>query len=288
MGGGSYSVDRSLDRRVSYNSMDRYEIFSSRTINSEMDPRNTIRESCDSDEHPETIPIIIGLDVTGSMGHVPEQFIRESMTSIMDSLYQKGLKDSQILFLGIGDHECDKFPLQVGQFESDDELLDKWLKNIYLEGGGGGNGGESYMLAWLYAARHTRIDSFEKRSKKGYVFTIGDEPNLKRLDEKSIREIFGADSVAKNITSDLLYREASEKYNVFHIGVTETSQGSRVETQREWREALGNHYIMVERSKEIPSIIASIIINELSSSNVSNSPTVLTDDNTEESEEIIL
>ena len=58
--------------------------------------------------------------------------------------------------------KCDSAPLQVGQFESSDELLDKWLTNIYFEAGGGGNGGESYALAWYFAALKTATDSMEK------------------------------------------------------------------------------------------------------------------------------
>lgn len=73
------------------------------------------------------------------MGHVPEDFIKSGMTKMMAGLYGTGLVDAQVLFMGIGDHEVDQCPLQVGQFEADDQLMDKWLKDIYLESGGGGN-----------------------------------------------------------------------------------------------------------------------------------------------------
>ena len=69
----------------------------------------------------------------------------------MDKIIQSGIKDPQVLFLAIGDHECDTSPLQVGQFESSDELLEHWLTHVWLEGGGGGNRGESYALAWHFA-----------------------------------------------------------------------------------------------------------------------------------------
>ena len=124
-------------------------------------------------------------------------------------------------FLGIGDHECDRSPLQVGQFEADDELMDKWLKSIYLEGGGGGNGGESYLLAWAFAARQTLLDA-TKRGKKGFLFTIGDEPNLTSLPVDAQKEIFGPNGDYKNVSDMELYAEASKTYEVYHINILET------------------------------------------------------------------
>ncbi len=36
--------------------------------------------------------------------------------------------------------------------------MEHWLKNIYLEGCGGGNSGEDYSLAWYIAAYKTKTD----------------------------------------------------------------------------------------------------------------------------------
>ena len=44
------------------------EMFKSRGLDPALDPKNAIRECCDTDEHPNTIPVILALDVTGSMG----------------------------------------------------------------------------------------------------------------------------------------------------------------------------------------------------------------------------
>ncbi|KKM94051.1 hypothetical protein LCGC14_1202110, partial [marine sediment metagenome] len=153
MGGGSYSVDDRMTRSISagYHTKSRQEIFTQATINSAMNPHGiTVRESRDSDEHPDSLAIVLALDVTGSMGSVPHYLVKDGLPHIVDGIIKSGIPDPQILFLGIGDHECDRSPLQVGQFESSDELLDKWLTDVWLEGGGGGNDGESYMLAWYF------------------------------------------------------------------------------------------------------------------------------------------
>ena len=45
------------------------EIFLARGLDKMLDPKNVMRECCDSAEHPNTIPVILALDVTGSMGY---------------------------------------------------------------------------------------------------------------------------------------------------------------------------------------------------------------------------
>ena len=135
-----------------------------RRIHESMDPSKAqLRESRDSKEHPLSVPIILALDVTGSMGEIPHYLIKDGLPNLMGGIIQRGIKDPQILFLAIGDYTYDSYPLQVGQFESGDEELDLWLTRTYIEGGGGGNEGESYSLAWYYGAKHTVTDSWEKR-----------------------------------------------------------------------------------------------------------------------------
>ena len=164
MGGGSYDPIASRSRSTTYyQTMSREEVFKQRKIDPEMDPKKiTVRESRDSEEHPESFPIIIALDETGSMGHIPELIIKNVLPDIMESILNAGVKDPQVMFMGIGD--CcfmEQAPLQVGQFESSDELMEKWLTKVYLEGKGGGNRHESYSLAWYFADRHIVTDAWE-------------------------------------------------------------------------------------------------------------------------------
>ena len=281
MGGGSYSFSASTARTNSYVSKSREEIFTKKTITNLMDPKNTLRECCDSEEHPNTIPIIVALDVTGSMGNVPEGFVRDEMSKMMSGFYEAGLRDNQVLFLGIGDHECDSAPLQVGQFEADDQLLDKWLKDIYLEGGGGGNAGESYLLAWYYGARHTTLESLINRGQKGFLFTIGDEPTLEDLPASAQRKIFGDNGEYSNVTAEELLKEASEKYNVYHFHLTETYSGSRKQVQTGWKERLHDNCIILDSYKEIAGEISRLVKESSSTVNsqvIKEAPSVVKED----------
>ena len=267
MGGGSYS---SMDRGVRHMAMgtatkSNAENFKSRSVTREMTTVGLdFRESRDSDEHPNSVAIIIALDVTGSMGSVPSHMVKHGLPTMMDEIIKAGNPDPQVLFMGIGDHECDRSPLQVGQFESSDELLDKWLMDTYLEGGGGGNDGESYLLAWYFAARHTKIDCFEKRKKKGFLFTIGDEHNLRSVPGPVLEKLMGkGGQYGTLLEASTLLEEARKMYDVYHIHTTETSSGKREIVPETWKQLMGDHLIVVQSSDHISGIIAEIVADDV-------------------------
>lgn len=261
MGGGSYSYDTSIARASTvYKSMDRSEVFTSTSLNPQMDIKNKVRECVDSKEHPNAFPIIIGLDVTGSMGRIPYELITDSLPQIMKKIMDEGVKDPQVCFLGIGDSRSDTTPLQVGQFESSDELMEKWLKLVYLEGHGGGNGGEDYGLAWYFAARCTSVDSFKKHGRKGVIITIGDEPVHMTISRNAIKELFG--SAETNVDVASILDEARSEWDVYHINVPDYS-GKRAITKNCWNELLQDKVLHIEAdTKEaIADGIVSAILN---------------------------
>ena len=244
MGGGSYSYSTSVARTSNvYQSMNRNEVFTSTSLNPQKNIKNKIRECVDSEEHPNAFPIIIGLDVTGSMGRIPYELITNSLPQIMKKIMDEGVKDPQVCFLGIGDSRCDNAPLQVGQFESSDELMEKWLKLVYLEGHGGGNGGEDYGLAWYFAARCTSVDSFKKHGRKGVVITIGDEPVHMTISRNAIKELFGSAEANVNVV-DLL-NEARSEWDIYHINVPDYS-GRKALTKSCWNELLQDKVLHIE------------------------------------------
>jgi len=150
-----------------------------------------MRESRDSDEHPESVAIAVLFDVTGSMGRIPE-VLQQKLPKLHGLLQRKGyVEHPQILFGAIGDATSgDRVPVQVGQFESDNNM-DLDLEEIFLEGNGGGGNHESYALAAYYLWKHTSIDCWEKRGKRGYVFLIGDERAYRTVPAAEIRNLIG-------------------------------------------------------------------------------------------------
>ena len=267
MGGGSYSYSTSVARASNvYQSMDRNEVFTSTSLNPQMDIKNKVRECVDSEEHPNAFPIIIGLDVTGSMGRIPYELITSGLPQIMKKIMDEGVKDPQVCFLGIGDSRCDNAPLQVGQFESSDELMEKWLKLVYLEGHGGGNGGEDYGLAWYFAARCTSVDSFKKHGRKGVVITIGDEPVHMTISRNSIKELFGSAEVDVNVASIL--DEARSEWDVYHINIPDYSGGKAI-TKNCWNKLLQDRVLHIEAdtNEAIVEGIVGAILNSYKDAN---------------------
>ncbi len=262
MGGGSYSLSSRSTRseKLGYDKLSARAIFTSRDMNSEMNPNGiTLRESRDSAEHPNSIPIVLSLDVTGSMGSIPHFLVKEGLPEMMDQIIKGGIPDPQVLFLGIGDHTYDRAPLQVGQFESSDALLDHWLTKLFIEGGGGANDGESYHLAWFFASRYVEADHFEKRGKKGILFTIGDEPVLKEIAARYQEALMGDGEYANKTSAELL-EKAQEKYEVFHLHLLQGANGNNQRVKDGWKQLLGDNCIFVQRREEIAQVIADTVV----------------------------
>ena len=264
MGGGSYSYIQSKARGAAYQQQSREEVFHQTRMNPEMNIKDKVRESRDSEEHPNSFPIILALDVTGSMGRIPHMLITEGFPEIMKKIMDSGIKDPQVCFVGIGDHYSDAAPIQVGQFESSDDLLDKWLKTIWLEGHGGGNGGESYGLAHFFAANCASTDSMLHRKQKGVLITIGDEPNHLSYDTNHLKQLFGFAPETRVMAARDLIAQAQLHWDVYHINLMDYSGVSK-NVQDNWKSLLGDHFINTEdaEGKDIPDLIAGIILKSV-------------------------
>lgn len=238
-----------------------HENFTSRYLKEYLDPKKiTLRESCDSEQNPLSRAIIIGLDVTGSMGMIAHKIATEGLGTLIEGIYdRKPVEDPHVMFMGIGDVHWDDSPLQASQFEADIRILEQ-LKDLYIEGGGGGNGFESYDLPWYFAAQKTTIDCFEKRNQKGYLFTIGDEGVPDGLGVHNLQKVFGSKDEHHYKAAELL-EMAQKKYEVFHIIVEQGHYASRLldSVTGQWRELLGKRAIFLSNYNHIAEVILSVL-----------------------------
>lgn len=217
-----------------------------------------LRESRDSDEHPESTPIVTLFDVTGSMKRVPE--ILQKQLGELFGILERGdyVKDPQIMVGAIGDDVYDSVPIQVGQFESDNRV-DEQLRQIFLEGGGGGDKREGYALAAHFINTRVKTDAWEKRQKKGYVFIIGDELNKDALYSSSISKWLGDDDTGENISVDHVYEELKKKWEVFYILPNMTGYYNDPEIERHWEGILGERFMKLHDPNEIAEFIATTV-----------------------------
>jgi hypothetical protein len=190
------------------------------------------------------LPIGVLLDITGSMGVFPRQ-VQAELPKLMNKITEvTGIVDQQILFGAIGDAtKGDPGPLQIGQFESGIEMDDN-ISNFWLVGGGGGGGEESYQLGMYFFARHTSIDSWEKRQKKGFLFLLGDEKPYAVVCKDEVQSILGGGLEADISTAEIV-AELKERYHVFALIPTNTS-GVRYypDLRSHWKGLLGDENVI--------------------------------------------
>lgn len=237
------------------------EIYESRSLNKNLDPKGVkVRESRDSEDNPNSTPLIVALDVTGSMGMIADVIAREGLGVLFkEILDRKPITDPHVMFMAVGDANCDRAPLQVSQFEADNRIVEQ-LTQIYIEHGGGGNNFESYNLPWYFAAAHTVHDSMIKRGKRGYLFTVGDEESPQALTKEQIERYIG-DTLEREMSPEEMLIEAQRKYDVFHIIIAE---GSHAEAhpdrvRQSWSKLLGQHAIWLADHKKLAETIVGTI-----------------------------
>lgn len=263
MGGGRWDPGdwQGYTSSQSYSTKSTQQIFSQRGMHPDLDPSGPkIRESRDSDDNPNSTPLIVGLDVTGSMSAVLDAMARQGLNTTVTEVYdRKPITDPHILCAAIGDvHMHDRAPLQITQFEADIRIA-KQLEQLWLEGGGGGNGTESYALLWYFAAHYVQTDAWDKRQKKGYLFTVGDEGPTPGLSREEVRTVFGMAPEA-DVNIDALLTEVSRRWEVFHVVVnTGVAAGNPAGIKGDWNALLGERVLWLQDHTKLAETIVSAI-----------------------------
>lgn len=266
----SYSTSRgrTVDVKGTVTSTSLQDFYTQTKIHKDLNPYKVVRECCDSEEHPNTIPVILGLDVTGSMGRACVK-TAQNLNTIITSLYDK-FDDIEFMIMGIGDLAYDSAPIQASQFESDVRIAEH-LDKVYMEHGGGGNGFESYTAAWYFGLYHTKLDCW-KRGKKGIIITMGDEPLNPYLPKYSLEKITG-DNLEANVETKDLYELTKEKFDIYHIAIDDFDDCYQVYKSRvdkTFKDVLKEDY-KISTLDELPSTIVKCVENSVNGYSTENS-----------------
>ena len=255
------------------------ELYKARRLSAALDPKSVMRECRDSEEHPNTLPVILALDVTGSMGGSAVK-VAQKLNDIMTELYNDpNVQDIEFCIMGIGDLYCDDAPIQISQFESDIRIAEQ-LDELYFEGGGGGNSYESYTAAWYMGVNHCDLDCW-KRGQKGIIITMGDELPNPYLPKNGrycgLAEATG-DKLQDDVLTEDLYKQVIEKFDVYHISIDDKESSYSWNNRRDnldehWTELIGNHYSVANLDN-----LATRIVEIVTKRNTTMSP-ITTDGN---------
>lgn len=261
MGSGSFNTRAYSAYAESTKGKSTDEIYTSRGMDKNLNPLGVkLRESRDSVDNPNSTPLIVGIDVTGSMGIIADVLARKGLGTLFEGvLARKPISNPHVMFMAIGDANCDQAPLQVSQFEADNRVVEQ-LTQIFLEHGGGGNNFESYNLPWYFAANHTVHDSMEKRGKRGYLFTVGDEEAPADLTTDQIKKFIGDDLERPATTKEVL-TAAQRLYDVYHVIIEEGSHAkyNMGAVEKSWRDLLGQKVIKLADHTKLAEVIVSAI-----------------------------
>lgn len=209
----------------------------------------------------EITSIIIGIDVTASMGVVPESLVKGALTTLFNKINAQEIPHPQLSFIAIGDAPANsQCPIQMTQFETAAAPIVSNLTRLCLEGGGGNNRSESYPLAWLAASRKTDLQSYDKSSvndqatntkkgewrwqhgqtrRRGILITIGDDGLPNQIYAKDIKKFIDPTYSGNSLNSHEILEEIKEKFHVAHIHVKHNygeQDDYRQAAQRSWEE----------------------------------------------------
>ena len=188
-----------------------------------IDPRKQIRSTSAN-------PLIIAVDVTGSMAHWPFE-IFDRLPLLYNTLSQYR-EDLEICFVAIGDAGFDRWPLQVTPFANGFDL-EQLLGSLYGEGGGG-DAPESYGLFahWV----NTHLEIAPNLADTPFMIVFGDITMHPTVPQQQINHYLG-DSVRRDVDSIAAWQQVSQTWNTWFLRRPTGRRGDEVDQQ--WGRAIG-------------------------------------------------
>ena len=191
-----------------------------------INPRKSVRSES-------TNPLIIAIDVTGSMADWPFE-IFDRLPLLYNTLSQYR-EDLEICFAAIGDAACDQWPLQVTTFASSFDL-EQLLASLYGEGGGG-DAPESYGLFAHWVNTHVEIPDLDE---KPFLIVFGDVTMHPKTPKDQISHYLG-DRVGRDVDAIKAWNKVSDNWNTWFLRRPTGKPGDVVDDQ--WGKAIGDQKI---------------------------------------------
>ena len=178
-------------------------------------------------------PVIIAIDVTGSMSTWPFE-IFDRLPLLYNTLSQYR-DDLEICFVAIGDAKVDRWPLQVTPFATGYDL-EQLLGSLYGEGGGG-DAAESYGLFAHWVNTHVSVTQADE---KPFLIVFGDAPMHEITSAAEIDHFLG-DTLNHEVNSIEAWKKVGKNWNTWFLRRPTTARGDFVD--RQWGKAIGEQKI---------------------------------------------
>jgi hypothetical protein len=102
-------------------------------------------------------------------------------------------------------------------------------------------------------------DSLIKRGKRGYLFTVGDEPIGPGLKKDQLARFLG-DGAERDFSTKECLEAAQRMYDVYHIVIKEGyAQHGMDSVMKTWKPLLGQHIIVLDDHTKLAETIVSAI-----------------------------
>jgi hypothetical protein len=207
-------------------------------------------------------PLVIACDVTGSMGEWPATIFSKLPYLDLEGKEYLG-KGMEISFAAVGDAYSDQYPLQTRPFVTG-KGLEKQLKELIIEGNGGGQTSESYDICALYYARNVKMPNAVNPI---FIF-IGDEGLYDFVDKEQARDWVGT-SIEGRLSSKQALEELKKKYAVYLIrkpyGTSsgDNTSGDNKRIHAQWESYLGaDHIAILPEAGRVVDVIFGILAKE--------------------------
>lgn len=234
MGGGSYDRDVYSSR----SSTRSYSTVSASTISKSVPTNDMLPSSKGAIACAHENPIVIAFDVTGSMGDAA-RVVYDKLPMFWGELVNKNyLPDPSVSFFAVGDTHSDSYPLQLCEF-GEGIVLDKYIKKIYLEGGGGGQCSESYEMCAYYYAHCCSIPN----AKIPFFFFIGDEDYYKKLPASDIKKYCDKTYREREVSAASVFDALKSKWKNVFLLHKKYGMGQDAEIVGNWKRAIGNERV---------------------------------------------
>jgi hypothetical protein len=201
-------------------------------------------------ETESTSPLVVAIDVTGSMAEWPETFFEK--LPLLYNEVKRYIPDVEISFAAVGDAYTDSYPIQIGDFAKG-KSLDAKINDIYPEGGGGGGARESYSLTAQFYNEHCKMPN----AKNPIFVFLGDEGYYPNIPKAHIREYIG-DDVGEAVKCSQVMDKLKSNFKVY--AVRKEYFGNEEEVREQWENTLGReNVVMLEDPGRVVDCIIGLV-----------------------------